>query len=223
MLKFFLWKKIPDDIFSLEKKFLLTFFLWKKVPVEKFSLEKSSFWKHYFGKKFLLKLSLWIKVPVEISSSHSLFTRNLYIWLLFWKTKIGNIFLISIIFWEKVLHFKKILERSSYFKNFFGKYFIGKKYSWKQFQLEIFSEFWRTFPLVKIALEKISTGNNFCWEKIPLEKNSCFYKSLDKNVLVKISVGNKFLRNYFFGKNYLGKIPLEITHWKFLQCAKCQS
>ena len=117
--------------------------------------------------------------------------------------------------WEKIPKFKYCLEKFSQFQKFFGNNFIGKKYCWEKIQLEIFSQFWRKFPLVKISLEKNSPGNNFCWKKFHLGKISCFFKSLDKNALLKTSVGQKFLRNYFFGKNYLGKIsfgnkPLDI-------------
>ena len=86
--------------------------------------------------------------------------------------KIGKKILISRIVWKKLLNFKDILEKSYQFPNFFGKDFIGKKYSWKKIQLEIFSRFWRTFLLEKISLEKRSYGQIFNLKKIPLEKIS---------------------------------------------------
>ena len=67
----------------------------------------------------------------------------------------------------------------------------------------------------KNSLGKNFNGKNFLWKKIPKLKKSWTNIQLDKISFGKIYIGQKFLRNYFFGKNYLGKIsfgnkPLDI-------------
>ena len=122
-----------------------------------------------------------------------------------WKNFFWKLFLIfgNLYLWKKVL-----LGNIS-----FGNNFYGKKFSWKK------------FLNFTIFLEKNSVGLNvngkkFFWKKIPKLAISWTNIQLEKISFGKIDIGKKFLRNYFFGKNYLGKIPLEITHWTFLQCAE---
>ena len=131
-----------------------------------------------------------------------------------------------------------LLEINSERKNFFWKLFLifGNLYLWKKVLLGNISfgnNFyrkkicWEKFLNFTIFLEKNSVGlnvngKNFFWKKIPKLAISWTNILLEKISFGKIDIGKKFLRNYFFGKNYLGKIPLEITHWKFLQCAHPQ-
>ena len=120
--------------------------------------------------------------------------------------------------WEKIPNSGHCLEKSSQFQKFFGKVLIGKKYSWKNIQLEISSHFWRTFPLGKISLEKISFGKIFSWKKIPLEKISLNFKSLDINTLQSYHIssrpqikktrsflGSEILPNTYFSRPFKDK------------------
>ena len=71
---FLLWKKVPLDIFTLEKssfghfyfgqKFLWTFFLWTNFLMDNFTLDKSSYGHFIFGQKFLLTFLHWKKMPI---------------------------------------------------------------------------------------------------------------------------------------------------------------
>ena len=95
---------------------------------------------------------------------------------------------------------------------FFGSDFYGKKLFWKKIlNFTIF--------LGKNSVGQNVNGINFCWTKFPKLAISWTNILLDKISFGEIDIGKNFLRNKFFGNNYLGKIPLEITHWTFLQCA----
>ena len=179
--------------FFFGRKFFWEFFLWKKIPVDMSSLDKSSYWKFFFGKKFLLTCLLWIKVPTENSSleKNSWWNRKFpfSVWKSNLKNKFGNRFLNYTTVWKNFLHLKKELGKISQFQNFFGNNFFGKKYSWKRIQLDIFSHFWKKSPLVKISLVKNSTGNNFCWEKFHWKKIPVFSKFWTKMYWKKIMLG----------------------------------
>ena len=123
---FFLWKKIPVDIFSLEKnscghfffgkKFLWTFFLWKKIPVVIFPLGKNSCWHFFFGKKFLLKSFYLDKSTCRHFCFRKIFLMISYNWKFFnSEAWIMKAVLINKI-WEKIPKFKYCLEKCSQFQ-----------------------------------------------------------------------------------------------------------